>query len=176
MTATMPRSTRQTEPSGCSCAHAHRQYVYAIQLAGQGKTVTGACTLHAGTCIVSDVFQQQLREQVLSEARQAAETAQQQRRASTKTASTSQPSAGQQKPSNNKPGEESTSEEACMQPHQVPQPHWLGSSCYPKLSLHWRELWHHCPCSVVTYCLCIAVSSSKCKACMSVRTILALHG
>ncbi|KAA6426767.1 MAG: hypothetical protein FRX49_03092 [Trebouxia sp. A1-2] len=71
----------------------------------QGKTVTGACTLHAGTCVVSDVFQQQLREQILSEARQAAETAQQHRRASTKTASTSQPSDGQQKPSNTKSGD-----------------------------------------------------------------------
>jgi len=94
--------------------------------AGQGKTVTGACTLHAGTCIVSDVFQQQLQEQFLSEARQAAESAQQQRRASTKTASTSQPSAGQQKPSNTKSGDESMSEEACMQPQQVLQPHRLS--------------------------------------------------
>ncbi|KAL0031439.1 hypothetical protein WJX77_000485 [Trebouxia sp. C0004] len=75
-----------------------------IQPSGQGKTVTGACTLHAGTCIVSHVFQQQLREQVLSEARQAAETAQQQRQATAKTASPSQPSAGQQKPSNTKSG------------------------------------------------------------------------
>ncbi|DBA76463.1 TPA: hypothetical protein ACH3X2_008532 [Trebouxia sp. C0005] len=76
-----------------------------MQPSGQGKTVTGACTLHAGTCVVSDVFQQQLREQILSEARQAAETAQQHRRASTKTASTSQPSDGQQKPSNTKSGD-----------------------------------------------------------------------
>jgi hypothetical protein len=144
-------------------------------LAGQGKTVRGACTLHAGTCIVSDVFQQQLREQILSEARQAAETAQQQRRATVKTASTSQPSAGQQKPSNTKSGEDSTSEKACMQPDQVPQPHWLGS-CYSMPSFHWRKFWHCCPCSAVTYCLCFAVSASKCKAGMSVRNILALHG
>ncbi|DBB10622.1 TPA: hypothetical protein ACH3X3_007133 [Trebouxia sp. C0006] len=75
-----------------------------MQPSGQGKTVTGACTLHAGTCIVSNVFQQQLREQVSSEARQAAESAQQQRRTITKTASTSQPSAGQQKSSNTKSG------------------------------------------------------------------------
>ena len=81
--------------------------------------------MQAGTCIVSDAFQQQLREQVLSEARQAAESAQQQRRATIKPASASQPSAGQQKLSNSKSGEGSTSEEGCMQPLQVPQPHWV---------------------------------------------------
>ena len=69
-----------------------------------GKAATGGCCLHAGTCIVSDAFQQKLREQVLSEARQAAETAQQQRRAASKAASTSQPAPGQQQASNAKPG------------------------------------------------------------------------
>ena len=130
VTAALPWSTRQTVLSGvfmCTCT----MLAYAIQFnefscfAGQGKSVTGACTLHAGTCIVSNVFQQQLREQILLEARQAAESAQQQRRASTKMASISQPSAGQQEPSNTKSGEEPTSEEACVQPHRVPQLHWF---------------------------------------------------
>ncbi len=152
--------------------------------------------MHAGTCIVSDVFQQQLREQVLSEARQAAESAQQQRRASTKTASASQPSAGQQKSSNTKSGEETISQEDCMQPHQVPQPHWLGAwycmltleGLLALLSRKRQALMHSRqkaeqtwtadtqPSFAVTYCLCFAVSASKCKACMSVSTVLARPG
>ena len=88
-----------------------------------GKAAAGGCTLHAGTCIVSDALEQQLREQVLSEARQAAETAQQQRRAASNAASTSQPSPGQQKASNAKSGARVSTEalvqlKCWMQPDQ----------------------------------------------------------
>ena len=72
--------------------------------AGRTKAATGGCALHASTCIVSVAFEQQLQEQLLSEARQAAETAQQQRKAASKSASTSQPSSGQQHASNAKSG------------------------------------------------------------------------
>jgi len=72
--------------------------------AGKTKGTTGACALHAGTCIVSDAFEQQLRNQLLSDARQAAESAQQQSRAASKAASTSQPPPGQQKASTSKTG------------------------------------------------------------------------
>lgn len=75
--------------------------------AGKSKGSTSVCSVHAGTCIVSTAIEQELQQQLLSEARQAAETAQQQRKAASESASISQPSAGQQpKPSSAKLGED----------------------------------------------------------------------
>lgn len=65
-----------------------------MQSAGRTKGSTSACSVHAGTCIVSTALQQELQQQLLSAARQAAETAQQQSKATSKSASTSEPSPG----------------------------------------------------------------------------------
>ena len=86
--------------------HSTQACVQQLCNAGNSKGSTSMCSVHAGTCIVSTVLEQELQQQLLSEARQAAETAQQQRKAASKSASTSQPSAGQaSKPSGAKPGE-----------------------------------------------------------------------
>ena len=73
--------------------------------AGKAKPASQACSLQAGTCIVSQTLEQQLQEQIQSEARQAAEAAQQQRTASNKAASTSQPASEQSKADGNKQGQ-----------------------------------------------------------------------
>ena len=77
-----------------------------LKYAGKAKSASPACSLRAGTCIVSQALEQQLQEQVLSEARRAAEVAQQQRVSSNKAASTStfQPASDQTKAGDSKPG------------------------------------------------------------------------
>ena len=73
-------------------------------LAGKAKSASQACSLRAGTCIVSQALEERLQEQVLSEARRAAEAAQQQRVSSNKAASTSQPASDHSKAGDTKSG------------------------------------------------------------------------
>lgn len=69
--------------------------------AGKTKGSSSACSVHAGTCIVSTALQQELQQQLLSEARQAAETAQQQTKAASKASPVYESSAGQASKLNN---------------------------------------------------------------------------
>lgn len=88
-----------------------------LRHAGKSKAASQACSLRAGSCIVSQTLEQQLQQQVLSEARRAAEAAQQQRTLSNKATSTSQPASGQAKSSDNKAGEAYHSVSACPAYH-----------------------------------------------------------
>lgn len=87
--------------------------------AGKAKAGSNACSVRAGTCIVSQILEQQLQQQVLSEARRAAEAAQQQRAVSHQAASTSQAASEQSKASDGKAGRGFQHSVQCWQ-----RPYW----------------------------------------------------